>query len=230
MICCIVLLSCQNKGCKKDARKMLEKKEASPTGNSKTQPSSSSSRSSSSSSSLPKTTPMKKNTSGVRGNAANSVGGVPKMSQRRLPPSSSHFPHQPGEERPSAGGLTPKPFNSSEGTAIVGGRDGGREGGYAMLSRSNLMLMEIPEGNEALVSPSGESMSSLGGAGNRGILWSNRSMSFGGGTGGFNTGRSIGSRSIVSVSELSEASQMSVVEALQIEDLGKKGVVPSLDL
>ena len=88
--------------------------------------------------------------------------------------------------------------------------------------RSNLMLMEIPEGNEALVSPSGESMSSLGGAGNRGILWSNRSMSFGGGTGGFNTGRSIGSRSIVSVSELSEAFTDVCREALQIEDPGRK--------
>ena len=131
------------------------------------------------------------------------------------------------------GNLTPKPLSAQGVIAIGGGgRDGGRDNGFAMLSRSNVMLMEIPEGNEALVSP-GESLSSVGGAGNRGMIRSNRSLSFGGGTGGFNTGRSIGGRSVVSVSELSEASQMSVVEALQMEDLVKRDgdvQVPSLNL
>jgi hypothetical protein len=181
-----------------------------------------------------------------------------KMPQQRLPPSSSpaslalqqqqqqqqqplFFVETRGDEKSmnhantgTAGSLTPKPCNAlgsmmALGSGRDGGRDGGRDAGFAMLSRSNVMLMEIPEGNEALVSP-GESLSSVGGVGTRGMLRSNRSLSFGGGTGGFNTGRSIGGRSVVSVSELSEASQMSVVEALQIEDLGKRDGVPSLEL
>ncbi len=73
------------------------------------------------------------------------------------------------------------------------------------LSRSNVMLMDIPEGDEALVSPgeASEAAMSAANAPAGSVPGSRRNLSF-----SLNSGRSLGGRSVVS--ELSEASAMSV--------------------
>ena len=178
--------------------------------------------------------------SGVRGTPSSDKPSG-KMS-RRFPPSMSYSPAprvpQTSEVCEAAGALASSGDDSSAlikpiSAAVVATKknsSSGREGGdrFDLLSSKNLMLMEIPEGDETLASPATSLSSNRGAAskGNGNLPRSTRSLSYG----GFNTGRSLGGRSVLSMSELSDASQMSIADALHMDDLSKREFVPSLEL